>query len=74
MALAHKNIKAETISWRFTEKEIIAPYQSDKVPVLIDGETSVAGSWVIANYLEDTYPDRPSLFGGEGGRARWGRC
>ena len=26
-------------------------------------------SWAIANYLEDTYPDRPSLFGGEGGRA-----
>jgi len=24
---------------------------------------------VIANYLEDAYPDRPSLFGGEGGRA-----
>jgi glutathione S-transferase len=24
---------------------------------------------VIANHLEDTYPDRPSLFGGEGGRA-----
>ena len=23
----------------------------------------------IANYLEDAYPDRPSLFGGEGGRA-----
>lgn len=69
MALAHKNIKAETIPWRFTEKETIAPYQSDKVPVLIDGETSVAGSWAIANYLEDTYPDRPSLFGGEGGRA-----
>jgi glutathione S-transferase len=37
--------------------------------VLIDGETSVADSWAIANYLEDRYPDRPSLFGGEGGRA-----
>ena len=28
-----------------------------------------SNSWAIANYLEDTYPDRPSLFGGEGGRA-----
>ena len=37
--------------------------------MLIDGETSVADSWAIANYLEDRYPDRPSLFGGEGGRA-----
>ncbi|EKS36851.1 glutathione S-transferase family protein [Afipia broomeae] len=69
MALAHKDIKAETIPWRFSEKDAIAPHQSDKVPVLIDGETSIADSWAIANYLEDTYPDRPSLFGGEGGRA-----
>jgi glutathione S-transferase len=69
MALAHKDIEAETIPWRFTEKDAIAPHQSDKVPVLLDGETSVADSWAIANYLEDTYPDRPSLFGGEGGRA-----
>jgi glutathione S-transferase len=37
--------------------------------VLIDGETSVADPWAIANYLEDNYPERPSLFGGEGGRA-----
>lgn len=69
MALAHKDLKAETIPWRFSEKDAIAPHQSDKVPVFIDGETSVADSWAIANYLEDTYPDRPSLFGGEGGRA-----
>ena len=69
MALAHKGLGAESIPWRFTEKEVIAPHQSEKVPVLLDGETSVADSWVIANYLEDTYPDRPSLFGGEGGRA-----
>jgi glutathione S-transferase len=69
MALAHKDIEAETIPWRFTEKDAIAPHQSDKVPVFIDGDTSVADSWAIANYLEDQYPDRPSLFGGEGGRA-----
>lgn len=69
MALAHKDIKAETIPWRFTEKDAIAPHQSDKVPVFLDGETSVADSWAIANYLEDTYPDLPSLFGGDGGRA-----
>ncbi len=69
MALAHKGLSAESIPWRFTEKGAIAPHNSEKVPVLIDGETSVADSWAIANYLEDTYPDRPSLFGGEGGRA-----
>jgi glutathione S-transferase len=69
MALAHKGLGAESIPWCFTEKQAIAPHHSEKVPVLIDGETSVADSWAIANYLEDHYPARPSLFGGEGGRA-----
>jgi glutathione S-transferase len=69
MALAHKGLSAASIPWCFTEKAAIAPHHSEKVPVLIDGETSVADSWTIANYLEDRYPDRPSLFGGEGGRA-----
>jgi glutathione S-transferase len=69
MALAHKGLSAQSIPWCFTEKDAIALHRSEKVPVLIDGETSVADSWAIANYLEDHYPDRPSLFGGEGGRA-----
>jgi glutathione S-transferase len=69
LALAHKGLTAETIPWRFTEKATIAPYKSEKVPVLLDGEKAVVDSWEIANYLEDAYSDRPSLFGGEGGRA-----
>ena len=69
MALAHKGLSAETIPWCFTEKSAIAPHGSEKVPVLLDGDTAVVDSWAIANYLEDEYPDRPSLFGGEGGRA-----
>lgn len=69
MALAHKGLSAERVPWRFTEKHAIAPHRSEKVPVLLDGETAVVDSWTIANYLEDHYPDRPSLFGGEGGRA-----
>jgi glutathione S-transferase len=39
------------------------------VPVIEDGAKVIADSWAIANYLEDAYPDRPSLFGGTGGRA-----
>src|SRR5882757_11155780 len=69
MALAHKGLDAETVPWRFTEKSAIAPHNSDKVPVLLDGDTTIADSWAIANYLEDSYPDGPSLFGGDGGRA-----
>jgi glutathione S-transferase len=69
MALAHKGLSAQMIPWCFTEKQAIAPYKSEKVPVLLDGDNPVADSWAIANYLEDTYPDRTSLFGGDGGRA-----
>jgi glutathione S-transferase len=69
MALAHKGLDIISVPWRFTEREAIAQHNSEKVPVLIDGEHTVSDSWAIANYLEDTYPDRPSLFGGEGGRA-----
>jgi glutathione S-transferase len=69
MALAHKGLAAGTIPWCFTEKEAIAPHKSDKVPVLLHDDNAVVDSWAIANYLEDTYPDLPSLFGGPGGRA-----
>jgi glutathione S-transferase len=69
LALAHKGFVPETLPWRFTDKAAIADSGSDKVPVLRDGGQVIADSWRIAEYLEDTYPDRPSLFGGEGGRA-----
>ena len=69
MALAHKGLSAQSIPWCFTDKAAIAPHQSEKVPVLLNGDTAVVDSWVIATYLDDTFPDRPSLFGGEGGRA-----
>ncbi|MBX9711969.1 MAG: glutathione S-transferase family protein [Xanthobacteraceae bacterium] len=69
MALAHKGLDFKTVPWRFMQKDAIKSHASEKVPVLVDGETSVNDSWTIANYLEDKYPQRPSLFGGEGGRA-----
>jgi glutathione S-transferase len=69
MALAHKGLEVETIPWHFTEKNVIAFAGSERVPVTVDGSRAVKDSWAIANYLEDTYPDRPSLFGGTVGRA-----
>lgn len=68
LALAHKNLSVETIPWRFTEKPEIAASGQGLVPVLVDGTRWVADSWNIANYLEDAYPDEPSLFDGEAGR------
>ncbi|MCK1362624.1 glutathione S-transferase family protein [Bradyrhizobium sp. 199] len=69
MALAHKGLSAQSLPWRFTEKSALAPHGSEKVPVLLHDRKAVVDSWTIANYLEDNFPDRPSLFGGEGGRA-----
>jgi glutathione S-transferase len=69
LALAHKELPVRGIPWRFCEKERIAPSGQGLVPVLVDNGRWVADSWTIANHLEDTYPDRRSLFGGAAGRA-----
>ncbi len=69
MALAHKGLEAECLPWRFTEKEEIAFSGQGLVPLLRDGDTTVADSWRIAVYLEERYPDRRSLFGGDAARA-----
>ncbi len=69
MALKHKGLDAEEIPWRFTEKEAIAFSGQGKVPVLVDGDKTVTDSWEIVRYLEATYGDRPSLFGGTMGES-----
>ncbi|WP_293158124.1 glutathione S-transferase family protein [Okeania sp. SIO2C9] len=63
MALAHKQLEVERIPLHFTQKETIAFSGQEKVPVIVDGDQVVFDSWNIANYLEETYPNQPSLFG-----------
>jgi glutathione S-transferase len=69
MALAHKGLEVETVPWRFTEKDRLPRPNGGRVPVIVDGGRAVHDSSTIAEYLENRYPDRPSLFGGETGRA-----
>jgi glutathione S-transferase len=64
MALAHKGLEAEVVPWRFTEGVALAFANHDKVPVLVDGDRTVADSWAIAAYLDEAYPDAPRLFPG----------
>ena len=68
MALAHKGLESDATVDRvtFSQKHKIAFSGQELVPVLVDGDTVVPDSWAIAGYLEDTYPDRPSLFAGDG--------
>lgn len=62
-ALAHKGLAYDTVPTRFTGIAAICGGAHKTVPVIDDDGTQVCDSWAIANYLEQTYPDRPSLFG-----------
>jgi glutathione S-transferase len=69
MALSHKGLDFAERPTPFTAIRSIEDGFSPTVPVLDDGGRLVRDSFDIALYLEDTYPDRPTLFGGEGGKA-----
>src|SRR6516165_8224965 len=69
MTLAHKGLAVEIVAWRFTEKDRLPQPNAGRVPVIVDGERVVHDSTAIADYLEERYPARPSLFGGASGRA-----
>ncbi len=62
LALAHKRAYGRNRSRGALPKRRRSPRRAKAfVPVLVDGDRWIADSWTIANYLEDTYPDRPSL-------------
>jgi glutathione S-transferase len=62
-ALAHKGIPFETRPVRVSDKEAIAFSGQGKVPIVKHEETIVSDSWTIAEYLERTFEEAPSLFG-----------
>jgi glutathione S-transferase len=69
MALSHKGLDFEERPTPFTEIPKLENGFSKTVPLLRDGDRLVRDSFDIALYLEEAYPDRPTLFGGEGGKA-----
>jgi glutathione S-transferase len=70
LALAHKELLYLTEPVTFTEKEKIAMSKQALLPVLCDGDVVVNDSWKIALYLEEKYPDAPSLFADNTAKAR----
>lgn len=68
MALAHKGLDVETVPWRFTEKDKLPAPNDGRVPVIVDGGTVIHNSSSIADYLEDKYADRSTLFPGAAAR------
>ena len=69
MALRHKGLDFETVPTPFTKVPEIEGGATKTVPLLVDGERMISDSFAIAEYLEEAYPDAPSLFGGTGGKA-----
>ena len=69
MSLAHKGLEYRRMPTPFTSVPAVEGGVSKTVPVIRDGDEIVADSFTIALYLDEAYPDRPTLFGGEGGRA-----
>src|SRR5215212_4363014 len=68
LALKHKGLQWESTPVLMSDKAVIAFSAGKTVPIIKDGETVVRDSWKIAEYLEDKYGDRPTLFGGAIGR------
>lgn len=69
MALRHKGLDFVEMPVAFTAISQVEGGVSNTVPVIADGSRVVSDSFLIAAYLEETYPDGPSLFGGPGGEA-----
>ena len=69
MALKHKGLDFVESPKPFTAIPEIEGGVSKTVPILRDDDTLIVDSFRIALYLDETYPDLPSLFEGEGGKA-----
>ena len=70
LALHHKGLSPQRRPLSFVRLDQVAFSGHKRVPVLVDGERTVSDSWDIACYLEESYADAPSLFGGAMGRAQ----
>lgn len=63
-ALAHKGFDIDIVPGGFTGILERTGGRSERVPVIVDDGRWVLDSWLIAEYLDETYPDRPMLFEG----------
>jgi len=70
MALRHKGLTFESLPWHFTDADKLPAAVGVRVPVIIDGNTTMGESGDIAIYLDKTYPDKPALFADTAARAR----
>jgi glutathione S-transferase len=63
-ALKHKGFEIDIVPGGFTGILERTGGRSERCPVIVDDGKWVLDSWLIAEYLDATYPDRPKLFDG----------
>ena len=64
-ALAHKGFDIDIVPGGFTGIAERTSGKSERLPVIVDDGEWVLDSWLIAEYLDAKYPDRPMLFEGD---------
>jgi hypothetical protein len=70
LSLKHKGLDFDTIPWRLTEKSAIAPYNSQRVSVIVDDGRSVADSWTTRSISKTpTQIDRRCSAASKNGRS-----
>ena len=62
-ALAHKGFDMDIVPGGFTGILDRTGGRSERLPVIVDDGEYILDSWVIAEYLDEKYPDRPTLVG-----------
>jgi len=62
-ALAHKGFEIDLVPGGFTGILERTGGRSERLPVIVDDGAWVLDSWLIAEYLDEKYPERPTLFG-----------
>ena len=64
-AIAHKGFELDIVPGGFTGIMERTGGKTERLPAIVDDGTWVLDSWLIADYLDETYPDRPTLVGGK---------
>ena len=62
-AVAHKGFDLHIVPGGFTGISERTGGRSERLPVIVDDGEWVLDSWLIAEYLDAKYPDRPTLIG-----------
>lgn len=64
-ALKHKGFEIDVVPGGFTGILERTGGRSERLPVIVDDGKWVLDSWLIAEYLDEKYPERPALFSGD---------